>query len=121
MNSLELDPKKTALVIIDLQQGIVARAAAPHSSAKVMERSSQLAKAFRVKGGIVVYVRVNMSDALRLLRRLRLARFRLRRQLPSLRPRPAFNRAICLSRNGIGERSQEQISRNNLKNVELTP
>jgi nicotinamidase-related amidase len=66
MNSLQLDPKKTALVIIDLQQRIVARTSAPHTSSEVMQHSNRLAKAFRAKGSSVVYVRVDMSDPLRL-------------------------------------------------------
>jgi len=63
---LDLDPKKTALVIIDLQKGIVAMQAAPHSTAEVTEKSNRLAKALRSKGATVVYVRVDMSDVLRL-------------------------------------------------------
>lgn len=67
MNSLRLDPAKTALVIIDLQKGIVGMpGAAPHSAADVMQRSARLAKHLREKGGTVVYVRVNMSDFLQL-------------------------------------------------------
>lgn len=66
MSTLDFDPKKTALVIIDLQQGIVAYKTAPHASAEVIERSARLAKALREKGGKVVYVHVNMSDFLKL-------------------------------------------------------
>ena len=66
MSSFKLDPKKTALVVIDLQQGIVARQTAPHSPSEVIERSSRLAKKLRAKGGTVVYVRVDMSNFLQL-------------------------------------------------------
>ena len=66
MATLQLDPKKTALVIIDLQKGIVAHKTAPHASADVIKRSAQLAEALRQKGGKVVYVHVNMSDFLKL-------------------------------------------------------
>ncbi len=66
MASLELDPGKTALVIIDLQQGIVARQTAPYSPSEVIERSSRLAKSLRAKGGTVVYVRVDMNNFLQL-------------------------------------------------------
>jgi nicotinamidase-related amidase len=66
MASLELNPRKTALVVIDLQAGIVARQTAPHSPAKVIERSARLAKKLREKGGTIVYVRVDMANALSL-------------------------------------------------------
>jgi nicotinamidase-related amidase len=61
---LELNPKKTALVVIDLQAGIVGRQTAPHTPAEVIEKSAQLAKKLREKGGAIVYVRVNMADFL---------------------------------------------------------
>ncbi len=65
MNSLQLNPSKTALVIIDLQKGIVSMAAAaPYPAADVVERSARLAKQLREKGGTVVYVRVDMANVL---------------------------------------------------------
>lgn len=61
--------RTTALVVIDLQKGIVARQAAPHSSADVVARSARLADAFRTAGAPVVLVHVafapDRSDALR--------------------------------------------------------
>jgi nicotinamidase-related amidase len=66
MPSLELNPKKTALVVIDLQAGIVARQTAPYTPAEVIERSARLAKKLRAKGGTIVYVRVDMSNFLNL-------------------------------------------------------
>jgi nicotinamidase-related amidase len=66
MNSLHLDPKKTALVLIDLQNGIVARTTAPYSSGEVVQEGSRLAQAFRAKGATVVYVRVDMGNFLAL-------------------------------------------------------
>jgi nicotinamidase-related amidase len=66
MTALQLDPSRTALVIIDLQRGIVAIPVAPHSSTEVVKNSAELARKFREKGGTVVYVRVNMNDVLRL-------------------------------------------------------
>jgi nicotinamidase-related amidase len=66
MSSLHLDPSKTALVIIDLQQGIVARQTAPYSPSQVIERSARLAERLREKGGIIVYVRVDMANFLQL-------------------------------------------------------
>jgi nicotinamidase-related amidase len=61
---LVLDPKTTALVLIDLQQGIVAREADPHSSADVVKRSVELANAFRRGTGMVVLVRVLFNEVL---------------------------------------------------------
>jgi hypothetical protein len=51
MSSLVLDPEKTALVLIDLQKGILAMPAVPHSVVEVVSKSSQLAKLFREKRG----------------------------------------------------------------------
>jgi len=56
--SLDLDARQTALVVIDLQRGIVARDVAPHHSADVVSRSARLAEALRDAGGRVVLVRV---------------------------------------------------------------
>jgi nicotinamidase-related amidase len=66
MTSLQLDPKLTALVLIDLQQGIVGRTLAPHSATDVVSLAARLAAALRAKGGTVVYVRVDMADVLSL-------------------------------------------------------
>jgi nicotinamidase-related amidase len=66
MTHLPLDPTSTALVLIDLQNGIMGRTLAPHSSSEVVVRGSQLAAALRAKGGTVVYVRVDMADILHL-------------------------------------------------------
>lgn len=59
--SLELDPKTTALIVIDLQRGIVARETQPHASADIVARSAQLADAFRQAGAYVVLVHVEFS------------------------------------------------------------
>ncbi|MDE1161367.1 MAG: isochorismatase family protein [Acidobacteriaceae bacterium] len=61
-----LDAKKTALVAIDLQNGIVGRSPQPHPAADVMAMTSQIAEALRAKGGTVVYVRVDFNDMLSL-------------------------------------------------------
>lgn len=63
MSELNLDPKTTALVLIDLQKGIVATATEPHPSGKVVENAARLADAFRAKGGLVVPVHVGFRDA----------------------------------------------------------
>ncbi len=64
--NLTLDPKTTALVLIDLQNGVVGRDTKPYSPGEVIERARKLAEAFRAKGSPVVYVRVLMSDFLSL-------------------------------------------------------
>ena len=66
MATLEIEAKSTALILIDLQQGIVALPTAPYSSAEVVQRAAALAAAFREKGGTVVYVRVDLANMLRL-------------------------------------------------------
>ena len=58
---LKLEPARTALVVIDLQRGIVAMPTAPRSSVEVVARAAQLAKALRAAGGTVVLVRVTPS------------------------------------------------------------
>jgi nicotinamidase-related amidase len=58
---LELQPAGTALVVIDLQRGIVGMPAAPNSSADVVARVAQMAKAMRAAGGTVVLVHVTPS------------------------------------------------------------
>jgi nicotinamidase-related amidase len=62
MAELQLDPKKTALVLIDLQNAIVGMNPVPHTAAQVVENSRKLAEAFRVHGAPVVYVRVDLND-----------------------------------------------------------
>jgi nicotinamidase-related amidase len=56
-----LDPKSTVLVLIDLQRGIVAMPAAPHSSANVIANAARLAQHFRSLGALVVLVHVQTS------------------------------------------------------------
>ena len=66
MAELKLDPKKTALVLIDLQNAIVGMNPVPHTAAQVVENSKKLADAFRVHGAPVVYVRVDLNDFMKL-------------------------------------------------------
>lgn len=63
---LSLDPKVTALVLIDLQNGIVGRQLAPHASADVVRNGVRLADALRAKGGLVIFVRVMVGEVLNL-------------------------------------------------------
>jgi len=59
---LTLDPKKTALVLIDLQGAIVARDTAPYKAADVVRRCATLAEAVRSAGGTVFYVHVLIGE-----------------------------------------------------------
>lgn len=58
---LTLDPASTALVLIDLQHGIVSMNVAPQSSAEVVARCTRLADAFRAVEAPVVLVTVGTS------------------------------------------------------------
>ena len=63
MDALAIDPKTTALVVIDLQAGIVAMTFSPRSSSEVVANAKRLTNAFRIAGAPVVLVRVgNMPD-----------------------------------------------------------
>ncbi|WP_330253240.1 hydrolase [Nocardia sp. NBC_00565] len=52
---------RTALVLIDLQRGVVGISCQPHSAAAVVENSAALAHAFRAHGLPVVLVRVSFA------------------------------------------------------------
>jgi nicotinamidase-related amidase len=60
-DAFSLDPKETALVVIDLQKGILGRQTAPHSAQDVLARSVRLAERLRAAGGVVVLVHVSFS------------------------------------------------------------
>lgn len=64
-----LDSHTSALVLIDLQKGIVGRPLAPYSGAEVLKTSIELAERFRHAGAPVILVTVGWSpdskDALR--------------------------------------------------------
>jgi nicotinamidase-related amidase len=66
---LVIDKSKTALVVIDLQKGIMGRQAAPYATEAVLRNAAALAAAFRENGMPVFLVRVTPSpdwkDALR--------------------------------------------------------
>lgn len=66
MSTLSLDPKKTALVAIDLQNAVVARNPVPYSAADVITKNRQIADALRAKGGLVVWIRVDLNHFLQL-------------------------------------------------------
>jgi nicotinamidase-related amidase len=58
MSLVSLDPRQTALIVIDLQIRIVGLETAPRSGADVVRQSMRLADAFRDTGGQVVIVQV---------------------------------------------------------------
>lgn len=64
--SLDLDPKFAALVLIDLEHGIVGRELTPYPGKDVVERCAKLASALRSAGGTVVYVHVLLHEIIRL-------------------------------------------------------
>jgi nicotinamidase-related amidase len=66
MDALSLDPQKTALVAIDLQNAVVGTNTAPHSAADVVNRNRQIAEALRSRGGLVVWVRIDIIRFLHL-------------------------------------------------------
>ena len=59
---INLDPKTTALVLIDLQKGIVGRDLAPIRGDKVVETAMALSDHFRKAGSLVVLVNVRFSE-----------------------------------------------------------
>jgi nicotinamidase-related amidase len=62
MDTLRLDPSTTAIILIDLQRGIVARPAEPHAASDVLARARLLLDRFRAGGATVVLVRVGFSE-----------------------------------------------------------
>jgi nicotinamidase-related amidase len=56
-----LDPRRTALVLIDLQKGILPFAGGPHSAADVLGKAAALIKRFHDLQAPVVLVRVGWS------------------------------------------------------------
>ncbi|MFJ9864015.1 hydrolase [Streptomyces sp. NPDC101165] len=60
MSVSTLDPR-TALVVIDLQSGIVGMPTQPHAAADVVARTTELADAFRARDLPVVLVRVSFA------------------------------------------------------------
>lgn len=66
---LDIKPSETAVVVIDLQKGIVAGPTLPHNSHEVIANAVKLTDALRTKGGFIIIVRVATSpdgkDAIR--------------------------------------------------------
>lgn len=57
-----IDPSSTALVLIDLQQGILGYAGGPHTASTVLANAAKLAVRFRQLGAPVILVRVGFSS-----------------------------------------------------------
>ncbi|NMF07308.1 hydrolase [Clostridium beijerinckii] len=57
-----IDVEKTALVLIDLQNGIVNRELSPYSSGNIVKNASKLVNEFSKKGAFIVLVRVSSID-----------------------------------------------------------
>jgi len=58
---ITLDPKTTALVLIDLQKGIMGRPLAPYTADEVVKAAKGLVDCFRSADALVVPVNVNFS------------------------------------------------------------
>lgn len=59
---LTLDPARTALVLIDLQNSNVKHELAPHSAEDVVGNCVLLAQEMRERGGLVIYVHVLLNE-----------------------------------------------------------
>ncbi len=62
MNKISLAPSKTALVVIDLQKGIVGLPCAPYSGNDVVRKTAKLIEAFRKAGAFITLVHVETKD-----------------------------------------------------------
>jgi nicotinamidase-related amidase len=58
----KIDPATSALVLVDLQERIVALPTTPHTGEKVLANSLRLREAFRAAGAPVVIVKVSRPD-----------------------------------------------------------
>ena len=63
MPDLSLDPTTTAVVLIDLQHGILQRQLAPYNREQVVDAANRLTDAARSSGVNVIYVHVSLSEA----------------------------------------------------------
>ena len=59
---MQLNAKTTALVLIDLQKGVLAMPVLPHPASTVYARSKELASRLRPAGGPIVWVRVSFAS-----------------------------------------------------------
>lgn len=56
-----IDPRGSALVLIDLQEGVIGRPLVPRSGSDILVASRTLAERFRAAGALVVLVRVTFA------------------------------------------------------------
>jgi len=61
--SSQLDATKTAVILIDLQKGVLTLPFAPYEASKVLENCLSLAKAVRAAGGLIVADNVHFGPA----------------------------------------------------------
>jgi nicotinamidase-related amidase len=61
-DTMQLNAKTTALVLIDLQKGILAMPVLPNPASTVYARSKALASRLRAGGGPIVWVRVSFAS-----------------------------------------------------------
>ena len=59
---IELDPKTSALILVDLQKGVLAMPTEPRSAADTLAAGKALAQKFRAAGAKVVLVRVEFAE-----------------------------------------------------------
>src|SRR5260370_42415770 len=64
MEKIKLDPETSALILIDLQHGIVALETSPHPASSVVAKAASLAAAFRKHSSPVIYIRVDLANML---------------------------------------------------------
>ena len=81
---LALDPRTTALVLIDVQKGVLSMPLAPHGAAQIVQNAARLGLHFDEVGALVVLVHVAFSG-----RRRRSAESARRRRFAGAARRPA--------------------------------
>jgi nicotinamidase-related amidase len=59
---MQLNAKSTALVLIDLQKGVLGMPVQPYPAAQIYERSTAFARRLRDAGALIVWVRVSFSE-----------------------------------------------------------
>src|SRR6266568_3553419 len=64
MEKIKLDPETSALILIDLQHGIVVLKTSPHPASSVVAKAASLAATFRKHSSPVIYVRVDLANML---------------------------------------------------------
>ena len=59
---LALDPRTTALVLIDVQKGVLSMPLAPYGAAQIVQNAARLGLHFDEVGAVVALVHVAFSD-----------------------------------------------------------